>query len=495
MGQSRSSFITAPSRLRESHVWVGLASLLLAAAFISRWPDRRGFFQNDDFIWLHLAHWRSVAQSFAGPFGGPDGALTAYRPLFRLSVYIDAMLFGQHAVLWHFENIAVHAANALLLAAVMRAFRLPLGLCAGAALLFLLAPHNSESVDWISGRTASLSFLFMELAVWRWVLAVRDRRTPWAAMAWMLACAATYEAGVALPFVLLCLVPLVPRTIGADWRYAVRQTLPLFAVLAVFLVFRGLMLGTPVGETSPTNMDLLANSWDHLTALLRVDRATVTPISRWLLVVAFLLTSLHPRLFPAGPCLVAAANVLLLPFITTPGAGSRFFYMLQAPLCAMAVLPVLIAPARFRLPVLVLLLALVLPGFALSSRHESEIFAAAGDAGRKLFQAVHGVIPKNIGYANVVEGIPDMLGGRMIAGAFFEAGIGETYHDPLLPPPFIARTEVVLGTPQILRSVLANPALFWRYDPLEHRMFPITREAWLAAHPEAAAGLPKTPSP
>jgi hypothetical protein len=225
----------------------------------------------------------------------------AYRPIFRVSVYIDALLFGQHAVPWHIENIVIHAANALLLAAVMRAFRLPRGLCAAAALLFLVAPHNSESIDWISGRTAALSFLFMELAAWRWVLAVRDRRMPWAAAIWMLMSAGTYEPGVALPVILLCLVPLLAKTIDVDWRYAARQTLPLFLSLAVFLIFRGFMLGTPVGETAPTNMNLLENSSDHLAALWRANLATGTAISRWVLIVAVLVTSLHPRLFPAGP--------------------------------------------------------------------------------------------------------------------------------------------------------------------------------------------------
>ncbi len=493
MGQGRSSLLAWPNRWREAHFWVGLAVLLSAGAIVSRWPDRKGFFQNDDFIWLDLAHWRSVAQSFVGPFGGPDGALMAYRPIFRVSVYIDALLFGQHAVPWHIENIVIHAANALLLAAVMRAFRLPRGLCAAAALLFLVAPHNSESIDWISGRTAALSFLFMELAAWRWVLAVRDRRMPWAAAIWMLMSAGTYEPGVALPVILLCLVPLLAKTIDVDWRYAARQTLPLFLSLAVFLIFRGFMLGTPVGETAPTNMNLLENSSDHLAALWRANLATGTAISRWVLIVAVLVTSLHPRLFPAGPCLVAVANVLLLPFITTPGAGSRFFYMLQAPLCAMAVLPVLLAPVRFRLPILAVLLALVLPGLARSSRHEAQLFAGAGDSGRKLFQAVHRVIPKNIGYANVVEGIPDLINGRMMAGAFFESGLAETYHDPALPPPFTARTAVVLGSPQLLQAVLSSPAKFWRYDLDAHQMIPITREDWLAAHPEAAATLPKSP--
>jgi hypothetical protein len=461
-----SFLLTLPNRLATAYFWQGLGVLLLVAAIAGRWPDRNGFFQTDDFLWLNLAHWRSVAASFAGPFGGAQGALLAYRPIFRVSVYIDALLFGHAAIWWHFENLAIHAGNA-----------------------FLFAPHNSESVDWLSGRTAALGFLFMQLAAWRWVWAVREHRTPWAAAIWMLLGAGTYEAAITLPFVLLCLIPLVPKTLAVDWRYAGRQVIMLIGCLAVFLIVRAFMLGTFVGQTAATNMDLLANSLDHFVELGRADLATGSVISRLILAVALILTSFHPRLFPAGPCLLGAANVLLLPFITTPGAGSRFFYMLQAPLCVMAVLPVLIAPARFRLPLLTLLLLIVLPGFVASSWHEAAAMAAAGGKTRAIFEAVHRAIPANLGYANVIDGVPETDNGRLMAGGFFEEGIADTYHDPVLPPPFIARSEAVLANPELRATILRVPARFWRYDPDSGQITPNTREAWLSAHREALQPL------
>src|ERR1035438_6086970 len=114
-----------------THFWTVLGVVLLAAAFASHWPDRHGFFLVDDFLWLNLGHLRSVAESFVGT----QGAHVAYRPIFRTSVYIDYLLFGRNAMWWHFENIAIHAANALLLAAITRAFRLPLACCVAVALL------------------------------------------------------------------------------------------------------------------------------------------------------------------------------------------------------------------------------------------------------------------------------------------------------------------------------------------------------------------------
>ena len=290
---------------------------------------------------------------------------------------------------------------------------------------------------------------------------------------------------MALPFVLLSLVPLVPKTTGVDWRYAARQTVIPLACLAAFLIFRGFMLGTPIGHAAPTNMNLLSNTSDHFRLLWEVNLRTATSLFRWTLLAALILTSFHPRLFPAGPCLVAAANILLLPFITTPGAGTRFFYTLQAPLCVMAVLPVLLVPRRFRPLVSALFTIIVLPGLIVSSWHETEAVSIAGHNTKTLFKAIHRAIPKNLGYINLVDGVPYETDGRMMAGAFFEQGIGETYHDPTLPPPFIARSETILATPALLQAMFTAPSLFWRYDAGTAEMVSITRETWLAAHPQA----------
>src|SRR3954454_9828158 len=71
--------------------WVGLGFMLLVVALAAHWPARRGYFVVDDFLWLHIANWRSVADSFVGS----QGAHVAYRPIFRVSTYIDASLFGR----------------------------------------------------------------------------------------------------------------------------------------------------------------------------------------------------------------------------------------------------------------------------------------------------------------------------------------------------------------------------------------------------------------
>ena len=126
---------------------------------------------------------------FAEPITGDDGDLFArlsslttwdfqsllpgggiyYRPLTILTYRFDKLYWQLNPLAMHLENLLLHAANALLVFFIARAFLpeeerksslLPLA----AALLFGLHPLTVESVNWISGRTDPLACLFILLA-------------------------------------------------------------------------------------------------------------------------------------------------------------------------------------------------------------------------------------------------------------------------------------------------------------------------------------------
>ena len=443
---------------------------------------RNAYFSIDDFFWLDIAHWRSVAASFVGTQGAHD----VYRPIFRLSVYLDALLFGQNAMGWHLDNLVIHAANSFLLAVVMRAYRLPYGACAAAAILFQFSPLSGETVDWISGRTASLCFLFMLLAFWRWTLALSASRAPWGTGGWMLLSAMTYEAGVILPGVLLCLFPIAQKWLGVSWQTGLRKLLPLLGILAVFLVVRGLFLGTFVGYTDAAGPDLWQNLFLQLDTLRRLYPGFGSVTSLWILGGALIATSFIPAFFPAGPCLALSAVILLLPYVSAAGVGERFFYMLQAPLCVVAVLPALLFPRRLRLVFLTMLLALLLPKFAVSDWDESLLWVRAGLKTKALIAAVHEAIPKNDGWANVVDGVPDIDDVRGMMGGYFETGIKDSYQESA---PFVVRGQAALASPLLVKAILEQPTRFWRYDAENQQLVPFGRTDWLNAHPEAKASL------
>lgn len=89
-----------------------------------------------------------------------------YRPLLMLTFWCDKFLWGLTPSFMHLENILIHALNAVLVFllarkvfAAMRMERPELPLLS--ALLFALHPINTESINWISGRTDPLATVFV----------------------------------------------------------------------------------------------------------------------------------------------------------------------------------------------------------------------------------------------------------------------------------------------------------------------------------------------
>jgi len=94
-----------------------------------------------------------------------------YRPLLLLTFVADNYLWLLDESFLHLENILLHGANALLLYAVTERFAKRAGIPATkgipfvVALLFVLHPLATESVNWISGRTDPLACLFLLLSL------------------------------------------------------------------------------------------------------------------------------------------------------------------------------------------------------------------------------------------------------------------------------------------------------------------------------------------
>lgn len=89
-----------------------------------------------------------------------------YRPLINLSYILDQELWFFSSSFMHLENILLHLANSLLVYFLARrllpeAERVHSYLPIAAALLFGLHPVNTESVNWVSGRTDLLAAFFV----------------------------------------------------------------------------------------------------------------------------------------------------------------------------------------------------------------------------------------------------------------------------------------------------------------------------------------------
>ena len=111
----------------------------------------------------------------------PGGNGYYYRPLLSLSFIVDRFAWGLQECIMHLENVLLHAANTVLVflisVHVFRRYRLndrilPLV----AALLFALHPINTESVNWLSGRSDLLGGLFLLSSLLVEIIALERKR-------------------------------------------------------------------------------------------------------------------------------------------------------------------------------------------------------------------------------------------------------------------------------------------------------------------------------
>lgn len=109
-----------------------------------------------------------LAAIWAG-HGDPD-----YLPVKTTWLWLIYRLFGDTTWPYHAANVAVHAANAVLLWRVLR--RLAIAGAWFAGLIFLIHPTHVESVAWISECKNTLSLCFGLLATLAWLAYRRERR-------------------------------------------------------------------------------------------------------------------------------------------------------------------------------------------------------------------------------------------------------------------------------------------------------------------------------
>ncbi len=114
-----------------------------------------------------------------------------YRPLLILTYFLDKVLWQFEPGFMHLENIIIHTINTLLvffLAKIIfkkqtyQKYELPLL----AALLFGIHPINTESINWISGRTDPLATSFMLMALISLIRGIEKEKTIYIALASLL---------------------------------------------------------------------------------------------------------------------------------------------------------------------------------------------------------------------------------------------------------------------------------------------------------------------
>jgi Flp pilus assembly protein TadD len=158
-----------------------------------------------------------------------------WHPLTTLSHQLDCELFGVRAAPMHWENLAWHLLNSVLVFLVWKAFSGATWRPAIVAALFALHPLHVESVAWISERKDLLSALFWLLGLGAYVRYARNPSRAWYLLVTgaMILALLSKPMAVTFPCTLLLLDfwPL-RRWPGRDWKSLFIEKLPLFAVAA-----------------------------------------------------------------------------------------------------------------------------------------------------------------------------------------------------------------------------------------------------------------------
>jgi Flp pilus assembly protein TadD len=217
-------------------------SLLLlaatAAAFAAYQPALvSGFFWDDDvFITQNpqMSSATGLLQIWFQPSTSPH-----YYPLLLTVFWLLEKCFGSSASGYHFVNIALHVANAVLLFYLGR--RLGLRYAWVAAFIFLLHPINVQSVAWITEMKNTLSTLFMLFGCLVWAGGKNDAAPGMVGARWWVV--ATLFAAAMLTkstsIVMLLALVLIDWLLGRDLR--TRRywlgLLPLFATGLAFALF------------------------------------------------------------------------------------------------------------------------------------------------------------------------------------------------------------------------------------------------------------------
>ena len=174
--RARSSPRTAPevSPPGQSSTYAKWAIAALAAAVVICYINTlwNGFVFDDHIHALENSNLRSLANL--------PRLLLSYRPLRDISYALDFAIWGESAAGFHFTNLAIHAANTilvfLLVKRLIRAASTSILTPTLAALIFALHPLQTDAVAYVSGRRDVLFTLFY-LAAFHFYLTYRSSRS------------------------------------------------------------------------------------------------------------------------------------------------------------------------------------------------------------------------------------------------------------------------------------------------------------------------------
>ncbi|MBI1293097.1 hypothetical protein GC173_17960 [bacterium] len=318
----------------------------------------------DDWFLVRPQSLREVAATFAGDWNvGERGIGGFYRPMVRLSFFLERPLHGGSAWGYHLTNAVLF--SALLALGWRLANRLLATPYAGLMLgvVILLSPLKTEALFWVSGRTDLLATLFATAALVLWIkwLDGGILRCGIGALAMLLLALLSKETAlpVAVAMALAWLMLARDRT-----KIALGVIAPL-ALVAAFFLWRQLILGGLGGYRAPeprTITGIFSSMLGGISALTFPWQCSSSTDAFSMVLGGVALAALAGWLwlkgFPRIECWLALTTALLLaPTVFAPPSPADGTRLLLLPALSAGLL--IVSIFRGRLGRLVLLLAVI----------------------------------------------------------------------------------------------------------------------------------------
>lgn len=210
--RNSSGTTAARSFTREDLLWGFVLLLVTVLAYRHAWSA--GYIWDDD-VYVTQNQLLTAPDGLRRIWFSLDSP-SQYFPLVYTTFRLEYALWGLHPAGYHWVNIILHAANAVLVWRLLLALRVPGAWLAAA--LFALHPVHVESVAWITERKNVLMGLFFLLSLLAWVRFVeKESKGPYYALALLFYALALFSKTTActLPAALLLLLWLkkIPITL------------------------------------------------------------------------------------------------------------------------------------------------------------------------------------------------------------------------------------------------------------------------------------------
>jgi tetratricopeptide (TPR) repeat protein len=160
-------------RGRTGLLWQG--GLIVLLVFLAYLPALRGGFVSDDDLYVTNDPLLTAPDGLKRIWFSMDSP-SQYFPLAYTTFRIERTLWGLNPAGYHWVNLLLHAANALLVWKLLKRLSVPGAWLAAA--LFALHPVEVESVAWIAECKNVLMCFFFLLALLAWIEFVEDRPKP-----------------------------------------------------------------------------------------------------------------------------------------------------------------------------------------------------------------------------------------------------------------------------------------------------------------------------